>query len=244
MVYVAPAARRRFSDTIWPVLTIRTRGRLPHWEANGATYFVTFRLADSLPRNVLRSYEFERKNIIDTAHAMSRELSPSERRRLSELFSEKIESRLNSGAGSCALANDRVARIVTGTLSHFDGIRYDIFAWCVMPNHVHVVVKPIRDITLSKIVQTWKSYSGKRANEILNRSAAFWQREYYDHLVRNEGQFNQLVKYVLDNPGKAGLIDWPWVGRGFDLVGGANARTAGEPPALRNTASRISFVGS
>jgi REP element-mobilizing transposase RayT len=194
------------------MVTVRSRGKLPHWERSQGVYFVTFRLADSLPRAVAQAFELERKDIVATANAMRRDLSPAERRRLTELFDEKVESYLDAGSGLCFLSKPAVAIKVAEALRHFHGVRYRLFAWCVMPNHVHAVFQPLEDWKLSEVLHTWKSYSAKEANRILRRSGDLWQREYYDHLIRNREDFQRCVHYVLQNPGKAGLRDWPWVG--------------------------------
>jgi REP element-mobilizing transposase RayT len=193
-------------------MRIRTRGRLPHWEAKEGTYFVTFRLADSLPQQVLEQFEAERDDIIATATHLGRELSPSEQARLDKLFSERIDAYLDSGAGACHLAKPQIAQMVAEALLHFHGIRYRLFAWCVMPNHVHVVFQPLPEHELPDILHSWKSFTAKRANRLLGRSAEFWQREYYDHLVRNEDDFTRVVRYLAENPLRAKLQHWPWVG--------------------------------
>ena len=192
-------------------ITIRNRGYLPHWEAESATYFVTFRLADALPRGALLKIAFDRKDIPGTAARMGRSLSPGEQRRLSEVLAERIEKYLDAGAGACLLKNDAVAGVVANALREFDGSRYDSLAWCIMPNHVHVVFTPIGENTLPKIVHSWKSYSAKESNRFLGRSGEFWQREYYDHLVRDSADFYRVVRYVMENPRRAGLSHWCWV---------------------------------
>ncbi|MGH9560806.1 MAG: transposase [Terracidiphilus sp.] len=159
--------------TISRVLTIRSRGRLPHWEDDPATYFVTFRLADSFPESARRKIEFERQDIIRTARAARRPLSRQEQIRLSRLFRGKIEVRLDAGAGNCWLARPKIANIASDSLTHFDGVRYRLFAWCVMPNHVHVLFQPIDGHDLASIVQAWKSYSAKASNRSLQRSGEF-----------------------------------------------------------------------
>jgi REP element-mobilizing transposase RayT len=194
------------------VPTVRTRGILPHWEANHAIYFVTFRLADSLPASVLREFEIERQGIIATALAQKREFSVSEQVQLEKLFSEKIESKLDAGAGRCYLSNPAVADVVAGALRHFDSSRYQLYAWCVMPNHVHTLFLLHADHALAGVLHSWKSYSAKEANRLLGRTGEFWQREYYDRLVRSEEEFYRIVNYILENPEKAGLRDWRWVG--------------------------------
>ncbi len=203
---VAGASRPRFGE-----VTIRDRGRLPHWEKESATYFITFRLADSLPKSVLDQIESERESIVKTANQLHRPLSPDERRKVQSLSSPIIEKYLDSGAGACDLKNPAIAEEVANTLRHFDNQRYRLFAWCVMPNHVHVVVRLLPGHTLAEVVHSWKSFTAKRANEALGRQGSFWQREYYDHLVRNEGELERSIHYVAENPQKANLRDWRWV---------------------------------
>ena len=194
---------------------------LPHWTRDRAWYAVTFRLWDSLPKHIIESWLFERKNILKTAEQMKRALTDSEERRLAHLYSEKVERYLDAGHGSCFMKDQRVAALVANALHHFDGERYSLAAWCVMPNHVHVVIQPFAGMTtagtavphseLSEILHSWKSFTSKEANKLLRRSGVFWQAEYYDHLIRNEGDFRHAVRYVLDNPIKAGLKNWKWV---------------------------------
>ena len=193
-----------------PHIGIRNR-RLPHWEATGAVYFVTFRLADSLPQEVLRRIVFARKDIPSTAAQMGREISESERKHLKQLHAHKIEKYLDAGAGRCSLRSPAVAEIVADSLRKFDGMRYRLFAWCVMPNHVHVVFEAIADNTLAGILHSWKSFTAKKANQVLKRSGEFWQHEYYDHLIRDAAEFDRAVLYVAENPEKACLKEWRWV---------------------------------
>jgi REP element-mobilizing transposase RayT len=194
------------------VATVRSRGRLPHWEADDAIYFVTFRLADSLPRAVLRVYDLERQSIMAAVLAARREFLPSEQKRLEKLFSEKIESKLDAGAGRCYLAKPAVADVVLEALRHFDSARYQLYSWCLMPNDVHVLFRLLGSRKLAGVLHSWKSYSAQRANLLLGLSGEFWQREYYDHLVRSEEEFYRIVEYIVLNPEKAGLRDWRWVG--------------------------------
>src|SRR4029077_20053601 len=124
-------------------VSIRNRGHLPHWEAATATYFVTFRLADSLPQEALRRILFAREDIPATAAQMGRKISETERKRLMKLHTRRIEKYLDDGVGACFLGNDAVAKVVADSLRQFHGTRYQLFAWCVMPNHVHVVFQTL-----------------------------------------------------------------------------------------------------
>jgi REP element-mobilizing transposase RayT len=191
---------------------IRSRGKLPHWEADNAIYFVTFRLADSLPQNVLRGFEFERRDIIAIADKMDRSVSQTEQKRLEDLLSERIQDKLDAGTGSCSLARPAIADIVSTTLQRFAQTRYRMYAWCVMPNHVHALFRILANYSLADVVRSWKSYSARKANLLLGRTGQFWQREYYDHLVRSEEEFHRIVGYIAENPAKAGLKNWKWVG--------------------------------
>ena len=192
---------------------IRSRGRLPHWESADATYFVTFRLADSLPRAVLEQLESERFHLLARIKQAGREPTSDERLQIAELFSQKVEEALDRGSGSCALANKQIGQVVADALLHFHNVRYDMNAYVVMPNHVHIVVKPQNGYSLQQLLHSWKSYTSNQANKLLGNSGEFWEREYYDHLVRSEGDLERVIAYVLENPAKAGLADWPWVGR-------------------------------
>jgi len=193
-------------------VNIRQGAYLPHWTTEGATYAVTFRLADSLPQKVLESWLSERENIVKTAQQRGRPLSEQEEKRLQRLHSEKVERYLDAGHGACWMKDERIAEIVAKALKHFDGDRYDLLAWCVMPNHVHMVVRSRPENELPDILHSWKSFSAKEANKVLGRRGEFWQPEYYDHLIRDEKDFAHSMEYVLSNPEAAGLKGWKWVG--------------------------------
>ena len=112
--------------------------------------------------------------------------------------------------------------------------RYRLLAWCVMPNHVHVVVKIFPGHTLSDVIHSWKSFSAKHANRALRLRGAFWQREYYDHLIRDQGELDRAIRYVAANPEKAKLEQWRWV-----WVCGQDARTtAAEDGGATSTDAR------
>jgi REP element-mobilizing transposase RayT len=216
-------------------VTIRDRGRQPHWEKESATYFITFRLTDSLPKTLLEKIESERKSIANNAKTLGRKLSPDEQKRLRNLSTARVENCLDAGAGTCHLRNPAIADAVRRTLLYFDDKRYRLFGWCVMPNHVHVVLRLFPGQQLASVIHSWKSFSAKEANRILGRHGAFWQREYYDHLVRNEIELERALRYLAENPVKAGPVNWGWV---WVWVWGRDApTTAGKMPALQARAS-------
>jgi tRNA threonylcarbamoyl adenosine modification protein (Sua5/YciO/YrdC/YwlC family) len=193
-------------------IQVRRGTYLPHWTQEGATYAVTFRLADALPANVVADWEAERREIVVRACPETCELSEVEERRLADLFSQRVESYLDAGHGKCWLRDKRVAKMVRETLLHFQGERYDLVAWCIMPNHVHAIVRPAIGHTLSDILHTWKSFTAQRANLLLHRQGKFWQPESYDHLIRTDQDLRNQVRYLVENPAKAGLRSWQWMG--------------------------------
>ena len=193
-------------------VVMRTRGYLPHLEAERAIYFVTFRLADALPREFVEQVAAERKALEKAERAGTTVATDGARLSQLRAILRKAQRELDSGLGRCYLRDGRIAKTVADAIRHFEGQRYKILAWCVMPNHVHVVFSPMAGQRLDGILHSWKSYSAQVATRLLGRSGRFWQREYFDHLVRNEASLARIVRYVKENPEKAGLRNWPWVG--------------------------------
>lgn len=194
-----------------PQLEIRQGFYLPHWRLDGAIYHVVFRLADSVPASLLRHWGAER----DESLAKPETLSERQRVRLRHLVSERTQEFLDSGHGSCIFRNDHCAQVVADALDFFDGKRYHTHAWCVMPNHVHVVVEPVAGEELSKILHSWKSFTAHEVRKLFGGSGSVWRRESYDHIVRNERSYQRVVQDVLDNPAKANLEGWRWVRNEF-----------------------------
>jgi len=201
-------------------VAIRGRGYLPHWEMEGAIYSVTFRLGDSLPQALLSQFEFERTDILQTAKQLRRDLTDAEKKRLADLR-ERFDEALDAGHGACQLARPEVAEMVYRALHFFEGQRYALLAACVMPNHVHAVFAPLHGHALADILHSWKSFTSNQANKVLGTTGPFWEREDFDHLVRNAAELERIIRYVVENPRKAGLKDWKWVW----------ARSAGFQPA-------------
>ena len=193
-------------------------GRLPHWFQDGATYAVTFRLADSLPQDVIREYQREKAGlelrIQKASEAGDQSLADELKHELGNSYHQRTEEALHQGLGECWMNRPEIAAVVRDAIFHFDGERYDIGAWCVMPNHVHVIIRPRDGFSLSSILQGIKSASAKDANVLLGRSGAFWQKESYDHVIRDADDYWNQRAYVLRNPESAGLEDWTFVGEG------------------------------
>jgi REP element-mobilizing transposase RayT len=188
-----------------------TKGEnLPSWVCEEAMYHVCFRLADSLPFSQVNKWKRERELLLAKVSEEGGKLAECELIKMQYLFSEKVEKYLDAGIGECYLSRDEIAQVVVGAIRHFDRDRYDLHAWCVMPNHVHVIVKPLGSYVLKGIIHSWKSFTASKSNRILGRKGAFWQRDAYNHIIRSEKEYNFQVDYVWNNPEKANLKDWKW----------------------------------
>jgi len=196
------------------VAGLHFRGTLPHLKKENAVYFVTFRLADSLPAHEVARLKHERKVILEQARAARSPLTWHEEQQLLAWYCDKVEALLDAGHGACWLSKPDIAGLVSDALKHFDGQRYKFRAWVIMPNHVHAVVWPMPDNKLSDILHSWKSFTSKAANKLLNRAGEFWQKESLDHWIRDDEELARLTAYIENNPVKARFCkcpeDWKW----------------------------------
>jgi len=116
--------------------------------------------------------------------------------------------------GCCILANYQCSKIVADALKLFDGKRYRLITWVIMPNHIHVLILP--KVSLSSIVHSWKSFTAHQINKLLNRKGSVWRDDYFDMFIRDERHFYYVKNYIEMNPVRAGLVkdkkDWCWSG--------------------------------
>ena len=173
---------------------------LPHWQQEAKYYFVTWRLADSLPVQLVRDWKAEAESWL-SAHTQP--LSSALEKEFQNIFSNRMESFLDEGRGRCLLAEPAIAKIVHDSLLHFDGIRYELLAHVVMPNHVHVLFRLVEGQDLGKTIHSWKSFTAHEINKTLGREGTLWQEEYHDRIVRSDEHLQRLVDYILENPKKA-----------------------------------------
>src|SRR5581483_788533 len=166
-----------------------TRRHLPHWEQEGATYFLTFRLADSVPVSLLNQWRED----LDTWLKFHPPPWDYKTARDYELrFVEGPEKWLDEGHGKCLLRNKLVAEIVANALKQFHGERYWLDAFVVMPNHVHVLIQPRSGHSISSITHSWKSFSAHAINKALGRKGELWMEESHDRIVRD---WESLARY-------------------------------------------------
>lgn len=179
-----------------------SRGYLPHFESCGTIQHITFRLCDAVPSDVLAAWKDEL-----SLTGVEGEY-PSDNPRVVEL-AKRIETYEDKGHGECWLRDPAIARIVEGGLLFFDGERYRLMDWCIMPNHVHVLAEIIAPWLMSSVLHSWKSWMAKECNKALERKGTFWMMEYFDRYVRSEEHYRHLVDYIVGNPVNAGLVASP-----------------------------------
>jgi REP element-mobilizing transposase RayT len=194
----------------WESLKIARGSLLPHWSAEKAVYHVCFRLADSVPASQRSQWQEEREALTERLRAAHAALTEADVNEIRRLFSERVNQFLDHGHGACLLRDPECAKRVSEALAFFDGTRYHLHAWCVMPNHVHVIVEPESGWALGKIVHGWTCFTAKELNRFLGRSGAFWQHEPYDHIIRSAKEYVYQVSYVWENPDKAGITAPRW----------------------------------
>ena len=172
-----------------------SRGYLPHCDSPGMVQMINYRLHDAMPAD-------KRHEWVGLF-----EIEEERERRI------KIEEYLDSGRGECLLRQPEIAAVVEENFLRFDDDRYRLLAWVIMPNHVHVLVE-ILAMPMSLVVKNWKSYTAKIINRRLGRTGEFWQEDYFDRYIRDEAHLKKTVRYIENNPVKAGLVkfapEWPF----------------------------------
>ena len=193
---------------------------LPHYQPPDATLFITFRLAGSLPVHVIEQLRREAQFIEQQLTAI---VDRGERARTAYAQHLRMFGRWDAALDNAVdvprwLEQPAIAACVAEGLHWRDGRDYTLSAYCIMPTHVHLVAQPLRDEqgvprALAAIMQSLKSRTGRRANQLLGQEGAFWQHESYDHYVRDDAELGRIIDYVIKNPVKAGLVaepkDWP-----------------------------------
>ncbi len=211
-----------------------TRGHLPHWYKPGAAHFVTFRLAGSLPMDTIRQLQQRKEHLLRQRRPSGTTESAYRERVHKQLF-VSYDRVLDEGSSVSWLKDGRLAALVRGSLYFLHGKKYDLLAFTIMPNHVHVLFLPydLREVSaddafsdgqigetpdrnspLSGIMHSLKSYTAHEANKLLRREGSFWQHESYDHWVRDEVELQRIVDYINANAVKASLAPrsqaWYW----------------------------------
>jgi putative DNA methylase len=162
------------------------RGYLPHFDAGAVVQTITFRLADSMPRA-----------LYDEIAAAALALDD---------LRVRADAAMDEGHGSCVLAQQNIAAIVQSALEHFDGERYRLIAWVIMPNHVHAMIEQMPGRRLGDIVHSWKSFTANRINKVIGKAGEVWAADYFDRYIRDDAHYASALHYIENNPVKAGLV--------------------------------------
>ncbi|MFN0077824.1 MAG: transposase [Prosthecobacter sp.] len=191
-----------------------TQRKLPHWAQDGAVVFITWRTLDSMPQEVLEGWRAERNRWL-VAHdidptlpgwkAQVQDLPLEQMTEYHEQFTTKWHEHLDLGHGACVLRQPELAQIVRDSLLYFDGDRYEMLDFVIMPNHVHLLACFPDKAALLEQCESWKHFTGVQINRRLGTKGRFWQQDAFDHLVRHEAQFRRLQRYIAENPAHAGL---------------------------------------
>ena len=190
-----------------------TERRLPHWEQTGVVCYITWRVGDSLPRQVIETWQKMRDDWLIRQHLAPgkdwqnriRHLPRPLQHQFRKLLCEHWERHLDDCHGACVLRRPEVAQIVADSLHHFQGERYDLTDFVVMPNHVHILVAFPDEAALLKQCRSWKHFTATQINRLLGQQGEFWQTDGFDHLVRGPDQYCYFQDYIADNPRRAGL---------------------------------------
>lgn len=187
------------------------RGYLPHRDYAGALQAITFREADSLPAHVIDKWKQELKSLLDSPDDDTKANATKELHR-------RIARYEDAGHGNCHLRQPAIAGIVQDRLIEGHGAAYHLIAWCVMPNHVHVLIRQGDNASLGKIVRSWKGRSARLINLALQRKGSLWEIDYFDRAIRDQDHYWRAIAYIHRNPVKAGLVkdsaDWPFSSKG------------------------------
>jgi type I restriction enzyme R subunit len=190
------------------------KGSLPHWFQPRVTYFVTFRTTDSVPTSLAASWHSRRdkwlkEHGIDPCasnwKALASQLSPPEQREFDRTFAAEFMNYLDRGHGACVLRRPAMAQIVADSFQHFDGARYHLGDFVIMPNHVHLLCCLLGGTDIEAQCYCWKKFTSRSINVALGRTGRFWQEESFDHLVRGAEAFDYFRRYIAENPAAARL---------------------------------------
>jgi REP element-mobilizing transposase RayT len=174
-----------------------TMRNLPHWSQDGKIYFVTWRLADSLPQELLAQLAVDRKAWVRLhGDKLLDALDLQLKQEWYRLFHHRVQEWLDAGHGSCVLRHSEVLRIMVDTLRHFDGQRYILGSFAIAGNHVHLLAEPLAGHGIPDILHSWKSYSANAINRALKSKGRLWMDEYFDRLIRDLNHLRRVEDYI------------------------------------------------
>ncbi len=191
-----------------PDLPVRVYHRhLPHWRQDGATYFVTFRLHDSIPQHQLQALKRWR-TLWEENHPEPR--SEETWSRFASEITARTDRYLDQGYGECVFQERELADVMAESMLKFQNQRYLLSCFTVMPNHIHLAICPQPGFKLEELMQAMKGYVARKVNRILGRCGRLWEQESYDRIIRDEEHLWRVVQYIGNNACAAGLARQTW----------------------------------
>ena len=193
-----------------------SKRNMPHIDMPGHLTFVTFRLADSMPREVVERWHDEIESWLKEHNLADRtvedvlnrgDIDESLKNELRQFKNRKWHGHLDDCHGACVFRALETRKLVEDSLLHFESERYDLERFVIMPNHVHLLIQMRHGFLLRKQLTETMRYTARKVNALLMQEGKFWQSEPFDHVVRSEAQFEYLQRYISENPQKAKLSE-------------------------------------
>lgn len=198
-----------------PTFNTKSRGmnyykrKLPHWQPGGAEYFITIRLQGSLPKIAIERLKSLQDQLAEENPERSEELQDYIDKKIFKEYEDLLDE---GGTGPTWLKKEEIADLVEESIHYRNSELYDLYAYCIMPNHLHLIFKHLiqeeqHENPITDIMRNFKRYTARECNKRLNRTGAFWQSESYDRVIRDQDELENVLRYTLNNPVKAGLVD-------------------------------------
>ena len=212
--------QKHFTSEFEHPVVIRRGYSYPHRERENAIYHIGFRLYDSIPSSIIRDLQMRRKLMEAQLMDKRGQLSEYDCEQLDRLYAVEVDKLIDNGYGSCIFNDYKCCEIMRDVLTTACGSKYELYAWCIMPNHIHVMMSLLFGNKLADVVQAWKSISSHLINKKRNAIGKLWQRDYFNRIIRDYNHYLKTKEYIWNNPQKAGLHDWPWRWRiqGVDVI--------------------------
>lgn len=202
--------QKHFSSGFDRPIVMRRGYSYPHKERENAIYHIGFRLYDSIPQTTIRELQIKRVQMKTRVMEAQGQLSEYDCEQIDRLFSSEIERLIDNGYGSCIFNENKNCEIMCNVLTSDSGSKYELYAWCIMPNHIHVLMSLLEKNKLADVVHAWKSAASHLINKKRNAIGRLWQRDYFNRIIRDYNHYLRTKEYIWNNPDKAGLHDWSW----------------------------------
>lgn len=185
---------------------------LPHWRQPGATYFITFRLNDSLPKAFVEQIQHEHQAWQERiSHELSvhdgilPESTQEEHQAWQLRHWRKAEALMDECHGYCLLRQPQIRDIVARSLVHFEAVRHHMHGYVIMPNHVHLACQPFEGYEIEDLLQSWKGFTSREIAKATGQPGQLWQHDNWNRIIRDEAHWQRVMRYISRNPEKAKL---------------------------------------